>query len=982
MKPSTLFSILLLLAVAWTMPARGVGRQYYPVRDRLEVTSLDGTWQFRLDGDNDWREIQVPGNWETQGVKTPEYGRDLSALNAVYKRTFRYQPYWKGRDVILRLDGAQNGFTVLINGQKAGEGHSAHTMHQFNITPLLRDGTNEIQINLSTHSAYWLFDVCDAWSVTGIQHSVQLFSVPRKASIADAIFTSKVHADNSADVRLKVLVNQAEGLPKPNTTGKPSQTSVERATVSIQASLLDERFHHVADMRGTVQGDSAVLQAHLTAPRLWTAETPTLYLLEVSLLDADNQRLQKITEKVGIREVRVEGTRILLNNREIFLRGVCLSENDAIEGSAMSLLNRRRQLEQIKAANVNFIRTAHYPLNPEVTRLCDEMGIYVCEEIPFASRGDEYLKRWDPKAPTAEGADVVSELKARAKATIDRDRNCPSIILWSHGNENKIYPVQDSVLRYTMYYDPSRLRVVPQTKGPFSSYVRRPSPFVNVLSDHYGNDGVLRDACARATLPIINTEYAHSFNTAFAELEQKYALFRAEPKIYGGSVWCFQDQSILTNNYNQQNQLLKSVRIDSLRYIDNYTMDQVADGKWERQKGGTDGVVYGDGYPQEDYFELAQVYTPVFLEPTEVRGGEVKVRVENRFDFIGLQGYSIRWQIRRQRQMLEQGTVWLSAPARGEETAVIDFRPEQDAVLCMQVMRPDGSLCYERNCWTDTQTDYAKALREAKSDHADYAKALVKELLDKGLQLRVGRLKTGVTERDSKYWMPYLLPARDLRVRRQGDGYRLQCRWYRHDKTSATRNYIDGDLTLRTDKSGAVEMSYVLTPSDTLDGKLLDFGPTIILPQTYDDVAWMGEGPFSHTPGKTAFDNPGVWQLNKEDLWFYGNRASVRMMTVVSYVPQPRSKRQPVAPQTVSVVAQSGNLLIENIGGRIAITDNLLVGGYGSKFAAPVYQTASDLGQRQGCLVLRANATQLVYRVFGDISPANAEHPYLDSYGK
>lgn len=430
-----MLSVCIVGAVAQTPSASSFpeqNRQYYPVRDRLEVTSLDGTWQFQLQGESTWRNIQVPGNWETQGVKVPEYGRRLTELTGCYRRTFDYQPQWRGRDVVLRLDGVQHGFTAYVNGKPVGSGHSGHTMHQFCITPYLNEGQNEMRIEVNTRSDYWLFDVCDAWSYTGIKRSVELFSVPKAASLADVVFTSRVNEDNSADITMEVKTNLSPLTSHP---------------LKVTASLLDERYNHVCDLRGEVGNEqpakegeftekTVTLTAHLQHPRLWNAETPNLYRLDIKLIDAQGRKLQAVEEKVGIREVRVENCKILLNNREIFLRGACLSENDAIEGGAMTSLRRRRQLEQMKAANINFIRTAHYPLDPVVMRLCDEMGFYVCEEIPFAARGDEYLKT---NAPA-----VVAELKARAKATIDRDRNCPSIIMWSHGNENKIYSCQDS----------------------------------------------------------------------------------------------------------------------------------------------------------------------------------------------------------------------------------------------------------------------------------------------------------------------------------------------------------------------------------------------------------------------------------------------------------------------------------------------------------------------------------------------------------
>lgn len=914
--------------------------QYYPVRDRMEVTTLDGSWLFRMEEESEWRFLRVPGNWETQGVKVPEYGRDLSRKTGIYKRTFEWKEEWNGRDLILRLDAVQFGFIVYINGQKVGSGHSAHTMHQFNITPYVREKQqNEIEIHVCSHSDYWLFDVCDAWSFTGIKSSVELFSVAREGSLSDVIFTSKVHPDNSADVAVRVIANGG---------------------YRVTASLLDERYNHVCDLQETLTEGEAEMTAHVPHPKLWTAETPVLYRLQVRLFDAEGKQLQSIREKVGIREVRVENCKILLNNREIFLRGACLSENDAIEGSAMSPLNRRRQLQQMKDANINFIRTAHYPLDPVVMRLCDEMGFYVCNEIPFASRGNEYLKS-DPN--------VGVELKARAKATIDRDRNCPSIIMWSFGNENRIYPVQDSVLLFVKGYDPSRLRGVPQMKGEFITSIKNPSKFVDVICGHYANDGVLADAVKYSNLPIINTEFAHSLGTSFGEMEHKYAIYRREPKIAGGAVWCYQDQSVLTCNFNQQNQVLKGVRIDSLRYIDNYGLNPIPKGASEKRKEGADGMVYGDGYPQEDYFLLAQVYTPVHIRPDcRFTGTEVTVEVENRFDFISLHGYSIRWQLNHWRKALQDGTVWLSAKAGATETVSIPLTEtsSNDLVLCMQVLRPNGSLCYERNITLKQETDYAQMIENADGDRKP---AWLKSALKDGFKLRVGRpLTIGLDYRRKDLWYPYILVPTDLKVKKQKGAYRMTCRWKKEEET--TRHYIDGEIWLTPSKDGTVKIEYTLTPSDSIGGKMLDYGLTWEMPADYTHVAWLGQGPFSQTPDKKAHNNHAVWQLHKDDIRFYGNRAEVSILAVSSPT------------ENLILGTQGGNILFEKKGGHILLTDNLMVGTYGTKYLSPKGKDAKKLGQRTGNITLKCGSKELLKAIFGTLSTPNPEQPYLEEYGK
>lgn len=913
-------------------------QQYYPVRNRVETTSLNGTWLFQMQGDSGWRNIQVPGNWETQGVATPQYGRRLTSKTGIYKRKFEFKKEWQDRDVILRLDAIQNGFTAYVNGNKIGSGHSAHTMHQFNITPYLKDGSNDMEIHVCSHSDYWMFDVCDAWSLTGIKSNVEIFSVSREGSLSDAIFTSKVNTDNSATISIQVKANGGS---------------------FVTASLLDERYNHVCDMKAKIADGSATMTAGIAHPMLWNAETPNLYRLDVKLFNAKGRLLQSIQEKVGIREIRVENCKVLLNNKEIFLRGACLSENDAIEGSAMSQLNRCRQLQQMKDANINFIRMAHYPLDPVVARLCDEMGFYVCCEIPFASRGDEYLKN-DPN--------VVSELKARAKAAIDRDRNNPCIIMWSLGNENKIYPCQDSVLLFTKNYDPTRLRGVPQAKGAFMSYIKRPSKFVDVICGHYANDGVLADAVKTSKLPIINTEYAHSLGTSFGELEHKYDIFRNEPKIAGGSVWSYQDQSIMTYNYNQENQVQKGVRIDSLRYIDCYGLNPVPENSAEKGKEGTDGVVFGDGYPQEDYFELAQVYTPVFISPScSLTGTEACIKVENRFDFISLRGYCIKWQLRQWHNVIQTGTVYLSADARQTETARIDIghTPDgTDRTLCMQVIRPDGSLCYERSITIQKPAGYEQMVADA----GGAAPSILKGILKEGFKLRVGRpLSVSLDYRRKGLWLPYILNASDVRVRKKGNKYMMTCRW---ESGKKARNFVCGEIEITVSKDKTTCIDYTLVPSDSIEGKFLDYGLTMEMPDRFTDVAWIGQGPFSQTPDKTAYNNRGVWRLHKDDIRFYGNRADVGIMTA-------RSESE-----NITVCTEGSNILLENANGRIMLTDNLIQGTYGTKFMSPKGMDAGKIGKRTGRIVMKANAAEVIETVFGSLHAVNPEQPYLEWYGK
>lgn len=443
-------------------------------------------------------------------------------------------------------------------------------------------------------------------------------------------------------------------------------------------------------------------------------------------------------------------------------------------------------------------------------------------------------------------------------------------------------------------------------------------------------------------------------------------------------MWCYQDQSVLTRNFDQQDQVLKGVRIDSVRYMDSWGKNPMPDNEWERGKEGSDGVVYGDGYPQEDYFELAQVYTPVAIgEASDVKDGALTFAVENRFDFIPLHGHSLRWQLKSWQQVLGEGTVWLSAKARETETVSIplaDGKTGKGGILVMQVLRPDGSLCYEKHVRLSDETDYRQLLVQTECKTKDKRSSILQLLPSSAFLLRVGRpLDISLDYRRKGLWMPYLLKPVSVKTKKQKDGYHITCRWQRDGNV---KSYIDGDITVAIAKNGMADISYTLTPGDSIGGKFLDYGLAFSLPADYDQVAWLGQGPFSQTPDKTAYNNYDTWQLHRDDIRFYGNRADVDLMAVLS--PQ----------AALMLCSDNRNLHLENVDGRIVVTDNLVVGIYGTKFTSPAGIDANKLGQRQGRLTLlscpqdKAGEDNLPACVFGQRRDVNPEQPYLKSYGK
>ena len=1012
-KRNTLLTIFLFVMIcmlnASEIPTTKEYPQFYPVRDQMYTQSLNGTWKFKLISgltipsncktwidnqfdDSSWDNIVVPGNWETQGFKLPEYGKDLEEYIGLYRTTFNFSPAWKNKHLILRFDGVHFGYECYVNGKKVGEWGSAYNMCQFDITPYIHEkGKNVLCVKVMTRSHGWMFDTNDCWSLTGISRDVELFTLDN-LYLEDVTYTSEILPNWDAKIKVRVKVNRFRE---------------EKGNYRLNVALVDAQNNHVLDFSNAIstEKNEFIFENILSHPHLWTAETPYLYGLETTIVDEKGYVIQRNVERVGVRSVQIDGFDLKVNHRPVLLRGACLNEINPKSGKVFTYKERRQQLEMMKAANINFIRTAHYPFGPDFLDLCDEMGFYVCEEVPFGSRGNDNLRQ---------GMDYFPELKARADATINRDKNHPSIIIWSLGNENPYTPVVEELLKYVKKKDITRPRGLPQKVGDFMKFAEHPSENVDVIMGHYLNDARIDQAIKNTTKPIIHTEYAHALGLAFGDFEARFNRILKEDKVIGGSIWCWSDQTIMTLGDNQKNDVLKSVWLDSLRFIDSYGRSKVAEGKVEVWKEAADGLVYGNGYPQEDYFMVRKVYSPVVIKDTILTGelgkeNQFDLKIENRFDFISLNGYRLNWSLCNVKKILASGTIWLRAEARNQEVSTIkvalpsevDF---QDLMLCLECMAPN------QTCIFDTSLPIVVGEKDYRSEFINQHEAgklettvskdevLIRtnqmrlSVTKKGqlslsdseghlvaetpLLLRVGRPLTitldYLTQKDKYYWTPYLLHpnVRKMNAQEKEDGVHvaLDCRWYRNDNDRS--QYLSGKVNLLVRPNGIIQLNYDIHPSSKAKGKLLECGITLEFNPTFDVFRWLGNGPYSSTPGKTAYNKRACWAMHKDDIRFTGNRGKVDVAALTG------------VDGKIGLWSDNGNIGIENVDGVIYVSQNAIVTGYGSKFTSPEgLQPIENLESIKGCLLLSVGDTNLLNTLFAPYSTITPEQPFMKGYG-
>ncbi len=973
----------------------------YSVREKTEIVSLNGTWDFKyILGEKlpnvdtgfyepgfqmtDWGKINVPSHWEIAGKSRLRYGWETEAGRGLYRTFFTVPGNWEGKHVFIRFDGVLYGYKLYVNGRFAGEWNSSFNPCQFDITPFInRDGPNLLAVDVTNRSKGWEFDTNDCWGLTGIFRDVELFPVP-ELHFRDLVFRSYLSGDNGALLNFDVDVSAFNRV-------KPGS--------KVQITLFDQAMRNICSFsESIVPGkENYRFEKEVRNVNCWTAETPYLYTMTAKILDSRGRVVQQVREKVGIREISIENGIFLVNRKPVLLRGICSFEIDPRVGRALTDYEILQDLTMMKAADVNFIRTASYPHHPRFLELCDEMGFYVACEVPFGF-GEKHLT--DP--------DYQIDLYNRAEATLTRDKNRPSVIFWTVGNENPYTSLVEKTLMYVKEKDPTRPRATPSARLDFLRDWTTYSDNIDIYAFHYPAPELLDSLAPLLKKPVILTEYSHSLGLAFEHLEAVYDRMLKYDHFAGGSIWHWADQGILMPKTRKEfladDAPVMGVWKDTLTYYNSYG------------DKGTDGIVYSDRYPSEDLWYMRKVYSPFIIhnkEFTILPGRQrISLEIENRFDFTSMQGYQIKWQLKGYRESFASGTLYSDLSPRKKGTLELDLtipsRDENVFWLEMACISPSGIQVYEKNItlYVKERLSYLDVYRTGLSSPVkikrksgnvfaseSYSFALGRDgrvvfkgpdgqpVIDGLPVLRVGRkpsISTAyqtIRRKKAFYWNPYLLTPRLLSHKTENttNGISLEVK-YRWDRQEKPEEYVDGKVIYRFAPDGLLEVTYELEPVNGTDA-FLELGLGFELAANFDIFRWVGEGPFATTPGKNAFNEPGVWGLHKDDLRFSGNRADVDIALFSAGT----------SASGLGYIGNRNQLGVENINGTIVLTDNRWVVGYGTKSTktGAGEKPVSEMGRVRGTFYLvPVNSKSPVFNdVFDPSKTIVPEIPFEKSYG-
>ena len=619
--------------------------------------SLNGPWKFHWSAKpadrpldfwrpaadlGGWTETPVPSDWMFQGSDYPiyvnssyEFARDPKPPfvphdhNPVgsYRRTFTVPAEWAGMDVFLHFGAVKSFFYVWVNGEKIGFSKDSKTPAEFDITRFLQPGENVVAAEVYRWSDGSYLECQDFWRLAGIERDVYLYAAP-KVRIRD--YEVRAGLDGTyRNGRLEVAVELGTaGTPPP---GPPV----------VALTLYDPQGKTVKAGLATLKGATATYETSLPAVRRWSAETPDLYRLVVELRDASGRALEAVTSKIGFRTSEIKDGRLLVNGAAVLLKGVNRHEHDPLTGHVISEGSMRQDIELMKRSNINAVRTCHYPDDPRWYELCDEYGLYLVDEANIESHGMGYGPRSLAKDPAWGPAHLD-----RVRRMVERDKNHPSVIIWSLGNEAGDGVNFEEAYRWLKRRDPSR---------PVQYERAGLRPHTDIYCPMYASiEEMLKYVSTKQTRPLIQCEYAHSMGNSTGNLQDYWDAIESHDQLQGGFIWDWVDQGFAAKTAKGE---------PFWTFGGDYGPPDVP----SDQNFCCNGLVAPDRTPHPALDEVKKVYQSVKLVPLDLAAGRIELR--NRYAFIALDRFDLAWELTADGKTMTTGKIERPAVAPGAAKA-------------------------------------------------------------------------------------------------------------------------------------------------------------------------------------------------------------------------------------------------------------------------------------------------------------------------
>ncbi|NDW12242.1 DUF4981 domain-containing protein [Bacteroides sp. 214] len=935
--------------------------------------SLDGLWKFRWTAtpeerivnfyttdfdDTQWISFPVPANWEVNGFGTPIYvsagypfkinppfvmGEPKHSYTTYkernpvgqYRRTFNLPATWKqGGQTFIRFEGVMSAFYVWLNGVRVGYSQGSMEPSEFNLTPYLVSGENQIALEVYRYSDGSYLEDQDFWRFGGIHRSISLFHTP-DVRIRDFMIRTLPDADYK-DFTLQIDP-QLSVYNKEKGEGYRLRAVLGDINITADAEPILDLDHRAVNMNTWYPQRGPRKMGRMSAlipnPRKWTAETPELYDLLLTLEDSTGRVVEQVRQRIGFRSVEQKNGQVLVNGKPIRLRGVNRHEHDPLTARVMSEERMLQDVMLIKQANMNAVRTSHYPNVSRWYELCDSIGLYVMDEADIEEHG--------LRGTLASTPDWHAAFLDRAVRMAERDKNYPSIICWSMGNESGYGPNFAAISAWLKDFDPTRLIHYEGAQGvdgnPDPQTVDMISRFYPRVQQEYLNPGIDENSDAERAenarwerllsiaertndkRPVLTSEYAHAMGNALGNFKEYWDEIYSNPRMLGGFIWDWSDQGVYKALPNGERFLAYGGDFGDVPNLKAFCFN---------------GIVMSEREITPKYMEVKQVYAPINVQ----KKGD-KLIVTNRNHHTTTAQYVCRYTITKDGRMLREGEITLpdilpGVSAELDAPSLKNSPPQSDVQLNISFVLRNDELWAKRGYEIGT---WQFCLQEG---------TLAPELKNRNGKLKVIEDKTAVTltvgnNHLTAVWnlkegnlislicggqevlthsvdvtsQPWMQAFRAPVDNDKGFGSWIAKDWQQHglatpetvfhscNYTTAAdgnvlveikksnryqRGSIDVDYRYLLTEEGTIELNVTFTPQGELP-ELPRLGIAFCLNKSLTNFAWYGCGPQDSYPDRKISTPIGLWRSNVSEQYTHyprpqdsGNKEEVRWLTLTN----------------------------------------------------------------------------------------------------
>lgn len=952
-------------------PARAAFTPFHKVPGDRSI-SLDGTWRFRWTAtpeeritdfyrpgfdDSNWTNFPVPANWEVNGYGTPIYvsagypfkidppyvTKEPKATYTTYKernpvgqyrRNFTLPGNWKqGGQTFIRFEGVMSAFYVWINGERVGYSQGSMEASEFNITSYIKAGENQIALEVYRYCDGSYLEDQDFWRFGGIHRSISLFHTP---DIRIRDFVVRTLPDENYENFTLQIDPQLSAYDQEKGEGYKLRAVMEGVELEADAEPILDLSHKAANMNTWYpqRGPRKMgrMSAQVTSPRKWTAETPELYTLTLSLEDSTGVVVEQVRQRIGFRAVEIKNGQMLINGKPIRFRGVNRHEHDPSTARVMSEKRMLQDILLMKQANINAVRTSHYPNVTRWYELCDSLGLYVMDEANIEEHG--------LRGTLASTPDWHAAFMDRAVRMAERDKNFPSIVMWSMGNESGYGPNFAAISAWLKDFDPTRPIHYEGAQGvngaPDPYTVDVISRFYTRVQQDYLNPGIAEGAdeeraenarwerllsIAQRTndnRPVMTSEYAHSMGNALGNFKEYWDEIYSNHRMLGGFIWDWSDQGLYK-------------KLDDSRTMIAYGGDF---GDVPNLKAFCfNGIVMSEREVTPKYIEVKKVYAPADIQ---LNGREL--RITNRNHHTGLDQYRCTYQLTIDGKQMRTAEIALRETAPGETVTTTlpvwsGFPSGTDVRLRVSLaLRNDQpwakqghevaweQFCLQEAALPEEYNAYKIRLQEEETDNT---LKVGNRLFHISWNKTTGNITSLSFEGKDMLAFPSDIPAQPwtqaFRAPTDNDksfGNWLAKDWKLHkmdtvDVTTVqafshqklTNGSVKVEVTQKNQyQSGSVQTHYIYTVTEAgavdikatfvPEGELPELprlGIAFCLSSNYNQFTWYGRGPQENYPDRKTSTDVGLWSGKVSEQYTHyprpqdsGNKEEVRYLSLTN----------------------------------------------------------------------------------------------------